>query len=79
MADLGDAGNHIPDERLDGAEACDVLATTLPDSKSDLCPLSLDELDIHVDMADVLFELTARALDGDDARLDADGNALRHD
>lgn len=78
MGDLGYAGDHISDERLDGAQACDVLATTLPDGKCDLCPLSLDELDVHVDMADVLLELATRALDGDDARLDGDSNALRH-
>ena len=78
MADLSYASDHILDERFDSAEACDVLATTLPDSKSDLCPLSLDKLDIHVDMADVLIELTTRALDGDETRLDADSDALRH-
>ena len=78
MADLGYAGDHILDERLDGAEARDVLATTLPDSKSDLCALSLDELDVHIDMADVLFELTPRAFDSDDARLDTDIDTLRY-
>lgn len=78
MADLGYASDHILDERLDGAEARDVLATTLPDSKSDLCALSLDELDVHIDMANVLFEPTARAFDDYDARLDADIDALRH-
>ncbi len=78
MSDLGYAGDHILDERLDGAQACDVLATTLPDGKSDLGPLSFDELDVHVDVADVLLELAASALDGDDARLDGDGDALRH-
>ena len=79
MGDLGYAGDHILDERLDGAEARDVFATTLPNSKSDLRPLSLNELDVHVDMADVLLELAPSAFDGDDARLDGDGNAVRYD
>jgi hypothetical protein len=79
MCDLGYTGDHIFDERLDGAEARDVFATTLPNSKSNLRPLSFDELDVHVDMADVLLELAPSALDDDDARLDGDGNALRND
>jgi hypothetical protein len=78
MADLSYTSDHILDERPDGAKACDVLATALPYSKSDFCSLSLDELDVHVDMADILLELAARALDGDDAGLDGDGNAFRH-
>jgi hypothetical protein len=33
---LGDTGDHVLDERLDGPEACDMLAGTVPDGEDDL-------------------------------------------
>jgi len=55
-----------------------VLPATLPDSKSNLGrALGFHQPDVHVDVSDILDEVTARTLDGDDTRLDGNVNTLR--
>lgn len=54
-----------------------MLATALPDSKGDGVGLALVEADVHVNVADILGQRSAGPSDGDEARLDADLDALR--
>ena len=67
---LGDADDHVVDEGADGAEGCDVLARAMVELDLDEILLGVGEGDCE--MAQVLSELAARALDGDLAGLDVD-------
>lgn len=53
-----------------------MLAPSLPHRERDLVLLALDELDVHVHVSDIFRELSARALDGDQARLDLQRDVL---
>jgi hypothetical protein len=54
-----------------------MLASALPNCKRDLVLLALDELDVHVHVSEIFYELSAWASDGDQARLDFERDALR--
>lgn len=54
-----------------------MLATALPNSKSDLVGLALDEANVHVDMADILGERRSWARHLDKAGLDFDSDTFR--
>ena len=54
-----------------------MLPATLPDGESNLgTVLDFNQPDVHVDVSDILDELTPWTLDGDDTRLDVNVNAL---
>lgn len=71
---FGDANDHVVDQGADGANGGHVLAAAVVDGEPEL--VLGDELDFNVQVAQVLGEFATGALDGDDARLDVDGNAL---
>lgn len=73
---LGDTGDHVENETLNCAQACDVFAAALPDCKSHLVCFALEEADVHVDMADVLGQRPPWSCDIDDAGFDGDIDAL---
>jgi hypothetical protein len=75
---LGDTGNQVLHQAAHSAKLSDVLTATLPDRKDDLGLGALLELNVHVNMANVLLEFAPWTLDGDEARLDGNGNALRN-
>lgn len=56
---LCDTGDHVVDEGLDGTQAGDVLAGSVPDDELDggvaALGLGLDETKIHVDVLDGLY------------------------
>jgi hypothetical protein len=52
---LGDTDDHVLDQRLYCPQAGNVLATTVPDDKFDLCRLfRLLDVEVHVDVLDSL-------------------------
>lgn len=54
-----------------------MLPATLPDGESDLGGiLGFHQPDIHVDVSDILDEVTPWSLDGDDTGLDSNVNTL---
>lgn len=54
-----------------------MFASALPHCERNFVGLPFDQPDVHIDMANVFVERAAGALDGDEARLDSDLNALR--
>ena len=72
---LGNTGDHVVDDRADGADGGNVLASTVVDDEAKLV-LTI-ELDLNVQVTEVLVKLTTGALDVDNARLDVDSNTLR--
>ena len=54
-----------------------MLTAALPYCECHLVGLALLQPDVHVDVTDILRQRSTRALDGDDAGLDVDGNPLR--
>jgi hypothetical protein len=72
---LGDADDHVVDERADCAEGGDVLAVAVVHLDVDDALAWVREADI--DMTEILLELAARALDGDLAGLDVDADCAR--
>jgi hypothetical protein len=70
--------DHVGNERLDGTQACIVLAAALPDSEVNLVHLSRNKANVHVNMADILCEGSTGALHSDEAGLDGDLNVLRN-
>jgi hypothetical protein len=73
---LRNPSDQVRDQALDCPKTRNMLSSSLPDRKRDLVILALDELDVHVHMSDVFRELAARALDGNQARLDFELHAL---
>lgn len=67
---LGDADDHVVDQGADGAESSDILAGAVVELDVDEALLGVGEVD--GEMAEVLDELAAGALDGHEARLDDD-------
>ena len=67
---LGDPDDQVVDEGADGAEGGNVLADTVVDLDAD--QVLLDDREVDGDVAQVLGELAARALDRDEPRLDRD-------
>ena len=67
---LGDTDDQVVDEGADGAEGGNVLADTVVDLDAD--QVLLDDREVDGDVAQVLGELAARALDRDEPRLDRD-------
>lgn len=67
---LGDTGDHVVDDGADCAEGGDVLAGTVVHLDRDGALAGVGEGDAQV--AEILHELAARALNGDDAGLDVD-------
>lgn len=63
--------DHVVNETSDSAKAGDMLAPTLPDGQGNfaLVLCSLDNPDVHVDMANVFGERSSGASDLDDTRL----------
>ena len=56
-----------------------MLASTLPNSKSDLVGrLALEEPDVHVDMTNIFCEGPAGPCDGNEAGLNGNRDALRN-
>lgn len=55
-----------------------MLPSALPDGESDLVDLSLDDLNVHVDMSDILLQLPSWTLYGDEPRLDGHCDSLWH-
>jgi len=74
---LGNTSNHVRDQALNRPQARNMLTPSLPHRERDLIILALDELDVHVHMSDIFRELSARALDADQPRLDLQSDALR--
>lgn len=72
---LGDAGNQVVDERLDGSDGCDILAVAVVELDLNDVLLGMGEGD--GDVAKILCELASGALDGHDARLDVDLDCWR--
>ena len=67
---LGDTDDHVVDESADGSEGSDILARAVVQLNVDDILLRVREGDCQ--MAQVLAELAARALDGDLTGLDVD-------
>lgn len=67
---LGDTDDHVVDQGADGAEGGDILAGAVVELDVDEGLLGVGEVDCE--MAEVLDELAAGALDGHKARLDDD-------
>lgn len=65
---LGDTDDQVVDERPDGTESGDVLAVAMVDLDSD--DVLLEEGEVDGQMAEVLLELAAGALNCDESRLD---------
>lgn len=75
-ADLRDTNDHVVDKALQCVQHGDVLPASLPDCECDAGGLALDQPDVDVGMSEVLGEGTTGALDGDEAGLDGNFNAL---
>lgn len=75
LVTLGDTGDHVVDQGLDGSEGSNVLSGTVEDGDLDL--LIGDLLEGNVDVAKVLLEGTSGAGNGDVSGLDLDGDAGR--
>ena len=73
---LRDSDDEVVNEGSNGAQACIVLSSTLPDLQEDLVPLL--RRDVHGDMSNILLQRPPRARHGNDARLDLDFDPLRH-
>jgi hypothetical protein len=71
---LGDTSDHVVHNGANSTDAGNVLAVTVVDNELEL--VLTGELDLHVKMTQVLGELTAGSLDGNNARLDVDLNTL---
>jgi hypothetical protein len=71
---LGDTSDHVVDNGANSTDAGNVLAVTVVDNELEL--VLTGELDLHVKVTQVLGELTAGSLDGNNARLDVDLNTL---
>lgn len=67
---LGDTDDQVVDEGADGTESGDVLAVAMVNLEADGALLDDGEVDGNV--AEVLDELAAGALDGNDPGLDRD-------
>ncbi len=67
---LGDTDDQVVDDGADGAEGGNVLADTVVDLDAD--EVLLDDREVDGDVAEVLGELAARALDRNEPRLDRD-------
>ena len=67
---LGDTDDQVVDDGADGAEGGNVLADAVVDLDAD--DVLLDDREVNGDVAEVLGELAARALDRDEPRLDRD-------
>lgn len=56
-----------------------MFPSSLPNSESDFVSLAtLDQPDVHIDMANVFDQGTAGTGDGDEARLDGGSDSLRN-
>ena len=55
-----------------------MLPSTTPYRQRNLPSLPLHELDVHLHMTNVFLEGATRTGDGDESRLDLDGDTLRH-
>jgi hypothetical protein len=79
MLHLSNTSNQVFNQTTEGAELCNMFTTALPDLEKDLVAIAaLLDLNVHVHMANILCELSARALDGDETRLDRNGHSLRN-
>lgn len=74
---LGDADDQVVDNGADGAEGSDILAVAVVELDVDEVFSGVREGDCE--MAEILGELAARALDGHNARLDVDFDCMRMD
>jgi hypothetical protein len=72
LVSLGNTGDQVLDQRLDGPQSGDVLADTMVQLDADDLGALGDEGDSKV--LEVLDELAAGSGDGDDAGLDGDGD-----
>jgi len=76
---LRDTGDHVRDKTPDGPQTRHMLASPLPNSKSDpVSRLALEESNVHVDMTNVFCEGPARPCDGNEAGLNGNRDALRN-
>ena len=53
-----------------------MFPVSLPNCKSDLVVLALNQADVHIDMANVLCERSPRPSDHNNARLDGDSHTV---
>ena len=72
LVSLGDTGDQVLDERLDSAEGSNILSDTVVELDVDGVGTLGDERDGKV--LEVLHELSAGSGDGDDPRLDGNGD-----
>lgn len=72
---LGDTDDEVVDDGPDGAESGDILAVAVVDLNAD--NVLLEDREVDGDMAHVLDELAAGALDCDKSRLDRDLDCRR--
>lgn len=69
---LGDANDHVVEDRADGPQGGDSLAPAMVQYDRD--EVLLGAAEGHVDMRKVLGELAPGALNGDDPRADVDAH-----
>lgn len=73
-----DTLDHVVHTGFGGTQARKVLASAVPDDELEPVALgALDQTEVHRQVAKVLGELAAGALDRHDTRVDLDGHALR--